>query len=472
MPLAEAQFWHSSRYVRYVTWRPAGGGKLAGAGPEPRDRSGKSPFRQPDGGRAARELDYSRGVTDRRRWRARALATSAAVAVCAVLAGCTAAATPAGSAAPSDGGTASASLAASGSPSGDPPTLSSPAQACVEQVYGKLTLAQLVGQLFLVGVDGDTVGPEITAGESTYHFGSFLLNASGAGTAALAAQTAAMQALAPDTGGIRFFIAANQEGGAVQQLTGPGFAVMPSALTQGSWTTSALRSAAATWGSELHAAGVNLDLAPVMDVVPYGTQAQNAPIGAYDREFGFDPTTNGEHGAAFIAGMASAGVDATAKHFPGLGRVTGNTDDVANVVDDTTTATDPYLNSFRDAIRAGVPFVMVALATYTKIDPSRLAVFSPVVMKLLRDGLGFGGVIISDDLGKAQAVQAVPAGTRAIDFLTAGGDMVTSQTLPPAEQMAAAVLSEASSSASFRATVDAAARRVLTAKQAAGLLPC
>jgi beta-N-acetylhexosaminidase len=410
-------------------------------------------------------------VTDRRRWRARALATCAAVAVGGVLAGCTQGPN-AGSVASSGGATAPASLAASASPS-DPPTLSSPAAACVTQVYGKLTLPQLVGQLFLVGVAGDTVGPDLTAGESTYHFGSLLLNASTAGTSALATQTAAMQALAPSaTGGVGFFIAANQEGGAVQQLTGPGFDTMPSALVQGSWTTSALRAAAAGWGSELKAAGVNLDLAPVMDVVPYGTQAQNAPIGAYDREFGFDPTTNGEHGAAFIAGLASAGVASVAKHFPGLGRVTGNTDFTSNVVDNVTTPDDPYLGSFRYAIRAGVPFVMVALATYTKIDPSTLAVFSPVVMKLLRNELGFGGVIVSDDLGEAAAVQSIPAGTRAIDFLTAGGDLITSQTQAPAEQMAAAVLSQASSSASFRATVDAAARLVLTAKQAAGLLPC
>jgi beta-N-acetylhexosaminidase len=410
-------------------------------------------------------------VTDRTRWRARAAATCAAVAVVAVLAGCSPSSPAAGPATGTSGATAPASVADSASPI-DPPTLSSPAQACVTQVYGKLTLAQLVGQLFLVGVDGDIVGPEITAGESTYHFGSFLLNASAGGTSALAGQTAAMQALAPDTGGVRFFVAANQEGGEVQQLTGPGFAAMPSELTQGSWTTSALRASAADWGSDLRAAGVNLDLAPVMDVVPYGTQAQNAPIGALDREYGFDPTTNGEHGAAFIAGMASAGVATVAKHFPGLGRVTGNTDDVANVVDNVTTANDPYLGSFRDAIRAGVPFMMVALATYTQIDPNRLAVFSPVVMGLLRNQLGFGGVIVSDDLGEAAAVLSIPAGTRAIDFLSAGGDMVTSQTLQPAEQMAAAVLSQASSSASFRATVNAAARRVLTAKEAAGLLPC
>jgi beta-N-acetylhexosaminidase len=340
-------------------------------------------------------------------------------------------------------------------------------------VLANLTLAERVGQLFLVGVDGDIAGPELTAAEHADHFGSLLLNKTAAGTEALAARTAGMQELAPSgTNGVRFFIAANQEGGEIQQLTGPGFVTMPSELQQGSWALGTLRSAAADWGTDLRAAGVNLDLAPVMDVVPRASAASNAPIGALDREFGSDPQSNGEHGTAFIQGMAQAGVMTVAKHFPGLGRVVGNTDFTANVVDNVTTANDPYLNSFRAAVGARVPMVMVALATYTQIDPARLAVFSPTVMRLLRDGLGFNGVIVSDDLGQAAAVQAIPAATRAIDFLTAGGDLISSQSLAPAEQMAAGVVAKASGDAGFRATVDDAARRVLAAKQAAGLLSC
>jgi beta-N-acetylhexosaminidase len=206
--------------------------------------------------------------------------------------------------------------------------------------------------------------------------------------------------------------------------------------------------------------------------VPKGTAAGNAPIGALDREFGYDPAGNGAHGTAFIQGMAAAGVMTVAKHFPGLGRVTGNTDFTADVSDDVTTATDPALGSFRTVIGAGVPMVMVALATYTRIDPGRLAVFSPTVMRLLRSGFGFTGVIVSDDLGDAAAVHAVPAGQRAVSFVSAGGDLVTSQSLAPAEQMAATVLARASADSAFRATVDTAARLVLTAKQVAGLLPC
>jgi len=123
-------------------------------------------------------------------------------------------------------------------------------------------------------------------------------------------------------------------------------------------------------------------------------------------------------------------------------------------------------------VTVGVPFVMVALATYTQIDPSRLAAFSPVVMQLLRSGLGFGGVIISDDLGAAAAVASIPAGQRAVAFLNAGGDMITSQSLPVAETMASAVLARTAADPTFRAVVGAAAWRILAAKQAYGLLPC
>jgi beta-N-acetylhexosaminidase len=376
------------------------------------------------------------------------------------------------SAGPTTGDTKASASPDPAQPAASSPT-ASPATACVSQVYGQLTLAQRVGQLFLVAPTSDIAGSGTQTALSKYHFGSILLPKNADGTASLAAATAAIQALAPaDTDDVRFLIGANQEGGQIQQLTGPGFDVMPSALVQGSWTTSALRSQASIWGSQLHAAGVNLNLAPVMDTVPAGTASTNAPIGQLDREFGSDPQTNGEHGVAFIDGMASAGVASVAKHFPGLGRVVGNTDFTADVVDSVTTSTDPYLASYRDAIDAGVPYMMVAEATYTKIDPSHLAVFSPVIMGLLRNGLGFNGVIVSDDLGAAAAVASIPAGQRALDFLNAGGDLITSQKIVPAEQMASTVLATASSDSAFRATVDAAALRVLAAKQAQGLLPC
>jgi beta-N-acetylhexosaminidase len=347
--------------------------------------------------------------------------------------------------------------------------------SCATTVFDRMTEAERVGQLFLVGIPvNGGPGAEAVDAIRDHHFGSVLFSGdSTAGVETIKNITSQVQALTKDTAGVKFLVAANQEGGEVQPLRGPGFETMPSALAQGSMTPQQLQSAAYTWGRELSQAGVNLNLAPVMDVVPPGTAAENAPIGALDREFGDNPTTNGEHGAAFIRGMREAGVATSAKHFPGLGRVRGNTDYTADVVDDQTTADDPYLGSFQAAIDTGVPIVMVALATYTRIDPDHLAVFSTrIIQGILRDRMHFNGVVISDDLGEAAAVADIEPSTRALDFLAAGGDMITSQTVPAAIAMDEAVVRAVQTDAAIRNDVSNAVMKILEVKQSYGLLPC
>jgi beta-N-acetylhexosaminidase len=351
----------------------------------------------------------------------------------------------------------------------------SPPPSCADVVDDGLTLPQRVGQLFALGLAGDRLGAEELDAIRSRHVGSvWFTQTTTGGTLAVRAVADAVQARATDaaTGGVRFFVAANQEGGRIQALRGPGFATIPTAASQGTLDPQVLRANAATWGHELSEAGVNLDFAPVMDVVPPGTDAQNQPIGALQREYGHDPATVAIHGTAFVRGMSAAGIATTAKHFPGLGRVVGNTDTVAGVVDTTTTPADASLRPFRAAANAGVPFVMVALATYTRIDPAHLAVFSPTVMRLLRDEMGFAGVIVSDDLGEATAIAGIPPAQRAISFLAAGGDLIVSKTVAPTETMAEAVVARASSDPAFGARVGDAVRHVLAAKEAAGLLPC
>jgi beta-N-acetylhexosaminidase len=170
--------------------------------------------------------------------------------------------------------------------------------------------------------------------------------------------------------------------------------------------------------------------------------------------------------------MAAAGVVTTAKHFPGLGRVAGNTDFTGDVVDDVTTPDDRYLAPFRAAVAAHVPFVMVSLATYERIDPDHLAVFSPTIIDgILRKDIGFRGVVTSDALG-ATAVASIPAGARAVDFISAGGDLIVVNQVSVAIDMAKALAAEASASPSFAARIDASVRRILQTKQREGLLPC
>ncbi|HWG14240.1 MAG TPA: glycoside hydrolase family 3 N-terminal domain-containing protein [Streptosporangiaceae bacterium] len=367
------------------------------------------------------------------------------------------------------------SAPAAGTGAADPAPAPAAAKSCPAAVLTKMTEAERIGQLFLVGLPGNQVGGSVASTITAHHFGSAIFGANSAGGVTGARQVAnAVQALAdPATAGVKFFVAANQEGGQVQALKGPGISSIPSALSQGSAHVSTLRKLAMVWGDQLRAAGVNLNLAPVMDVVPPGTDAGNAPIGALQREYGHDPATVASHGVAFLNGMAGAGVATTAKHFPGLGRVHGNTDFTSSVVDTSTTASDPYLQTYQAAINAGVPLVMVALATYTRIDPHHLAVFSPTIMgTLLRTKLNFRGTIISDDMGAAVAVGGVPPGARAVDFIAAGGDLITTESLPVADAMDAALLQRAGADRAFRAQVDAAALHVLETKQAYGLLPC
>jgi beta-N-acetylhexosaminidase len=339
-----------------------------------------------------------------------------------------------------------------------------------------MTVEQRVGQLFLLGIDGDHLSSSETAAIDTYHLGStWLVNWRTGGIAGVRPLALEIQALATrsDTDGVRFFVAADQEGGRIQRLTGPGFSTISAALDQGLLPVAELEADAAVWGRELSSAGVNLDLAPVMDVVPPGTDAANAPIGALQREFGHDPVTAGGHGAAVVRGMAEAGIATTLKHFPGLGRVGGNTDTAPGVIDRSTTADDPYLDAFRSGIQAGAPFVMVSLATYSAIDPDHQAVFSPTIIgTLLRGRLGFEGVVMSDDLGAAASVAAMTPGDRAVAFVGAGGDFIIVAGTDPAGQMASALLERARSDPAFGARVDAAVMRVLLAKETYGLLTC
>lgn len=350
------------------------------------------------------------------------------------------------------------------------------AAECVNRVVAGMTPAQRVGQLFMTAVSTSGISRAESAALRRHRVGSVILvGHSSVGVRHIRAVTDRLRSMAPTVRGAKVGVlaAADQEGGKVQVLKGPGFSDIPSASTQGQWSRSRLERRAAAWGGELRAAGVRLNLAPVADVVPGSVGAENEPIGGLSRQFGDDPTTVALQSSAFVRGLGRAGVLTTVKHFPGLGRVRGNTDFSANVTDSVTSRDDSALAPFRGGIRSGARFAMVSLATYRLIDPAQQAVFSPVVLRgMLRDGLGFDGVAISDDLGNAAAVRAVPPARRATRFLAAGGDMVLTVNPGTVAPMTDAVLSRVRADASFRSGVDASVRRVLAAKQDAGLLPC
>ena len=355
----------------------------------------------------------------------------------------------------------------------DSPAVAVAVAACVRARLAALPLADRIGQLMVVGVpiSAPTQGTGVVRGVRAG--GVFLHGRSSQSVDVVARGIGALQASAGLAGLLPLQVTADQEGGQIQALSGPGFPAMPSAVVQGSWAATRLQDTTRTWATALVRAGVTWNLAPVADTVPADKLDQNQPIGHYQREFGTTPAAVGDDVVTVVGASRSAGLLTTVKHFPGLGRVTDNTDTSATASDPVTTTGDPYLQPFARGIAAGSSAVMISSATYPLLDATHPAVFSPAVIQgLLRGTLGYDGLVISDDLSMAVAVQSVPAGQRAVQFLAAGGDVVLTVRAAEATPMYQALLAAAKGGSAFRARVDRSVSRVLTEKIHAGLLPC
>lgn len=329
----------------------------------------------------------------------------------------------------------------------------------------------------MVGLHPSGSSRELAAQVHAQRLGGVIYLGGWDGSAAVRTVSTRLQAAAAPTprGRLGLLVAADQEGGQVQQLRGQGFSTIPSARTQATLGSTGLERSARAWSLELRKAGVNVNLAPVADTVPTSLGAGNAPIGRYHRDFvPGDPTANARYAAAFVRGSRAAHVAPTLKHFPGLGRVRSNTDvSATGITDSTTSATDPYLGPFREGIAAGAPLVMLSSAYYTRLDAQNQAVFSKaIVTTLLRGRLGFDGVVITDDVGAARAVAGVPIGQRATRFIAAGGDIVLTVNASQAPTMLAAITARAAQSPTFASQVRAAATRVVGLKTRLGLASC
>jgi beta-N-acetylhexosaminidase len=368
---------------------------------------------------------------------------------------------------PAAGGAASAT--------GHPPATVSigPGGDCVTATLAALGLDGQVGQLLMVGTPV-TSPTTVQSTVKKYKLGGVFLTSRFHGTAGdLHDDLAQLQAAAKVSSGVALHIGADQEGGQVQTLQGDDFPPIPSALTQGTWDTATVTSRTKDWAGRLKNVGVTIDLAPVADVVPAGLGKANPPIGAFNRQYGSTPGPVATHVAAVVTAAQAAGVQTTLKHFPGLGRVRANTDTSRDARDDQTTSSDPSLEPFAKGIAAGTTAVMISSALYPRLDPDAIAAFSqPIVTGLLRQKMGFDGLVMSDDLGAAKAADAYPVGDRAVRFIRAGGDLVLTVRTSDAGPMSDALLKAARSDQAFAARVTESAGRVLRSKAKAGLLSC
>lgn len=231
-------------------------------------------------------------------------------------------------------------------------------------------------------------------------------------------EIARLQHAAREGGRPPLLVAIDQEGGEVKRLPeGPPDRAPAELSAPGD--ERAARDEGRRTGRYLIRLGINVDLAPVLDV-PTSSSSFIA-----SRAFGTDPRVVAGNGSAFADGLAEGGAIATAKHFPGLGRAIANTDLEPSEIDVSDPALGDDLAPFREAIARGVPMVMVGHATYRGLDPDAPAALSrPVVDGLLRDDLGFEGVAISDDLGAGAIRAAVPGREAPVAAARAGIDVL------------------------------------------------
>ena len=303
-----------------------------------------------------------------------------------------------------------------------------------------------------------------------YHVGSFALSVPVEGPFLSKSQpyeTAMLLNHLQQQSKLPLLIAADFESGLSSRLNGP--TVFPQAMAFGATgKTEYVESFAKITALEARAIGVHWNFFPVADV---NSNPANPIINV--RSFGENPQQVGEMVAAYIRGARSNGMLTTAKHFPGHGDTATDTHlGVAQVDGDMARLDSVELPPFRKAIEAGVDAVMVAHVAVPALepDPNRVAVTSPaIVTHLLKEQLGFHGIVISDalDMGAVTRLYAADIGREAVDSFNAGNDVLL---IPPDLDAAyRAMLAAVSSGEISRDRLDSSVRKILQAKASLGL---
>jgi beta-N-acetylhexosaminidase len=280
--------------------------------------------------------------------------------------------------------------------------------------------AQLIsdaGAVFQAGFEGTTlpdwVRRRMEAGELG---GVSLYGRNVAGRHGLAALTADLRAAYPDV-----VIAIDEEGGDVTRVEVREGATNPGNYALGSADDLGLTERVArSIGLDLAAAGVNLNYAPVADV---NANPDNPVIGV--RSFGSDSALVSRHTAAYVRGLQSAGVAACAKHFPGHGDTGEDSHLGLPLIDFDDAKVALHLAPFRAAIAAGVKSIMTAHILFPRYDAELPATMSRAVLTgLLREQLGFRGLIVTDgiDMASISATHGIAAGS--VKAIAAGADAI------------------------------------------------
>jgi beta-N-acetylhexosaminidase len=283
----------------------------------------------------------------------------------------------------------------------------------------RVPMRRLVGEKLMVRMTGTSPSASLLSRVRRGQVGGVVLFADNIGSKSdVRRLTSRLQAASRAGGGSGIFIAIDQEGGVVKRLrSAPPTRSAPQIGATG--RSSVAQNEGAATGAYLRRLGINVDFAPVADTP--------ATAGAFisNRAFGRNPRLVGRMATNFAAGLQNQGVAATAKHFPGLGSSTTNTDNAAATINATRAALDRQARPFADTIRGGIQLVMTATAIYPALHPGVPAAFSRrIVTGRLREGLQFNGLIVTDDLETPAVRSYTSPADGAVQAVAAGNDMV------------------------------------------------
>ena len=294
-------------------------------------------------------------------------------------------------------------------------------------VVEEMSVREMVGQMFVVSVGGTEPDYYVEKVVRERNVGGVILfghNMESEGQ--VEALTGSLQELSLRTEpAVPLLVAVDQEGG--QIASAPWVAPQPAAAEVGRRGDPAeARAVAKRIGTELLWAGVNTNFAPVVDT------GFGAAIGS--RSYGEDPALVSRMGAASVEGFEEAGIASSAKHFPNHGPAVVDSHKGLPVVNHDERTIESYdLGPFRAAIEAGVPMVMVGHLLYPAVDPQRPASLSRRWMAVLREELGFDGVVVTDDLAMAAASGGGSPERAAVEAVKAGADLLIVSS-PPQQQ--------------------------------------
>jgi beta-N-acetylhexosaminidase len=327
-----------------------------------------------------------------------------------------------------------------------------------------LTLRQKVGQMFICGFDALEPNPAITQLIEEYGLGGviyFRRNVKDAHQ--LAHLSADLQAISLHSGGQPLFIAVDQEGGMVSRIE-KGATLLPGNMALGAaFAPAGVYASSKIMGKELRQMGVNMNFAPCLDI---NNNRLNPVIGV--RSYGETAAIVGDMGTHAVKGLQDMGVIATVKHFPGHGDTSEDSHhDLPIVPHSMERLMELELAPFIKAIEGGVDAIMTAHVVFAALEqngvPSTLS--HRILTELLREELGFKGLIVTDCLEMKAISEGIGVAEGAVRAIEAGSDLIlVSHTLDRQVSAMEAVIAAVESGRIPESRIDESVLRVMTHK--------